>query len=68
MEVVETVGASLVFLSRYSHDLNPFEAAWSKVKARICKRIPVTRRALWCAIRSALRRVTEDDSLSCCEY
>ena len=68
IEAIEEVGATVVFLPRYSPDMNPIEAAWSKVKSLIRKQMPATRRALKCAIRSALRRVTASDALGWFEY
>ena len=68
LAAIEAVGASVVFLPRYSPDMNPIEAAWAKAKALIRRSMPATRRALKCAIRSALRRVTESDALGWFEY
>lgn len=37
-ELVESVGAQLVYLPPYSPDLNPFEKAFSKLKSDLCNR------------------------------
>ena len=37
VEVIEAVGASVLFLPPYSPDLNPIELMWSKIKAILRK-------------------------------
>ena len=54
---IESVGARVVQLPRYSPDLNPIEAAWGKVKAWIRKRSPQTVAQLRSLIRRGLRRM-----------
>jgi transposase len=49
-EMIETAGASLVYLPPYSPDFNPIENAFSKLKAHLRKAAERTVEGLWQAI------------------
>lgn len=49
-EMIEDVGAGLLFLPPYSPDFNPIEMAFSKMKARLRKAAERTVDGLWSAI------------------
>jgi len=68
LAAVEATGARVVFLPRYSPDLNPIEAAWSKVKTLVRARQPQTRRALRYAIRTAISKIRQSDALGWFRY
>jgi transposase len=59
---IENAGATVLLLPRYSPDMNPIEAAWSKVKALVRKAMPKTVSELKAAIRRALHRVRGSDA------
>ena len=61
-EAIESVGATVMMLPKYSPDLNPIEAAWSKVKAWLRKRCPQTVEELRAMMRRALRAVRPCDA------
>ncbi len=67
-EAIEATGASLLFLPRYSPDLNPIEAAWAKVKHFIRKAMPATVSELKAVMRRALRRVSASDARGWIKY
>jgi len=67
-EAIEATGASLLFLPRYSPDLNPIEAAWAKVKHFIRKAMPATVSELKAAMRRALRSVSASDARGWIKY
>jgi transposase len=46
-EAIEAQGASLMLLPPYSHDFNPIEQVFAKLKALLRKAAPRTREALW---------------------
>jgi transposase len=50
VEAIEAVGATLIYLPKYSPDLNPIELAFSKLKAHL-------RKAAEHAILRLLRRI-----------
>jgi transposase len=50
-----------LYLPRYSPELNPIEEAFSKIKHCVKKHKPRTQEALFNAIKSAIKTVTEDD-------
>ena len=60
-ELIERVGARLVYLSPYSPDFNPIENCWSKVKTFLRSAAARTRDALDQAITDALNAVTLAD-------
>ncbi|MEZ5931370.1 MAG: transposase [Alphaproteobacteria bacterium] len=53
-QVIENVGASVLYLPPYSPDLNPIEQVFAKIKAILRKVAARTREALCDAIRKAL--------------
>ena len=59
---LEAPGAEVWHLPPYSHDLNPIEQMWSKVKAYLRKVKPRDMEALLAAIAEALRSVTTQDA------
>ena len=63
-ELVEDVGASILFLPPYSPDLNPIELAWSKIKTLLRSRGARTPEALEQAVADAFFSVTECDIAS----
>ena len=61
-DLVETQGASLLFLPTYSPDFSPIEEAFSKIKAILKKEAARTHEALVEAIGKALDAVTAKDA------
>jgi transposase len=59
---LEAAGFELLLLPRYSPDLNPIEAMWSKVKAALRAAAARTVAALEAALADALARVTPSDA------
>ena len=62
-ELVESVGATVVFLPPYSPDTNPIEMAWSKVKTILRAHAARTWDALVEAVADALSKITSNDIL-----
>ena len=62
-EIIEARGAWVIFLSRYSPDLNPIENCWSKVKAVLRSIKPRTLEELLDALVEAFSSVTLKDIL-----
>jgi transposase len=71
-EVIEGVGATVVYLSPYSPDFSPIENCWSKVKEFLRARSARTYAELDSAIADALAAVTTKDIIGwfthCCCY
>jgi transposase len=61
-QAVRRTGAKLWYLPPYSHDLNPIEQMWSKVKGHLRKVKPRDVDALIAAIGDALRTITAEDA------
>jgi transposase len=59
---VEATGAEAWHLPPYSHDLNPIEQMWSKIKAYLRKVKPRDMEGLISAIADALRTVSAQDA------
>ena len=59
---IQARGAQVVFLPRYSPDLNPIEGAWSKLKAYLRKVAARTPKALDRALARGLARITATDA------
>jgi transposase len=57
-QAIRDVGARLVFLPKYSPDLNPIEQTFAKLKAFIRKRNPRSFDAISLALADALKAVT----------
>jgi len=58
---IEASGAEIWLLPPYSHDLNPIEKMWSKVKAYLRKAKARTAENLYEAIGRAMEQVTQQD-------
>ena len=70
-ELIEAVGAKLIYLPPYSPDLNPIEKCWSKIKTYLRAAKARTREALEKALREVLQLITEEDAagwFSSCGY
>ena len=67
-EMIEKVGARLVFLPAYSPDLNPIELVFAKVKQLLRSLACRTRDALWKAMQSVLNQVTPSDAINCYKH
>lgn len=63
-KAVRATGAKIWHLPPYSHDFNPIEHMWSKIKAYLRKVKPRDVNALIAAIGEALKTVTADDARS----
>ncbi len=61
-KAVRKTGAKLWHLPPYSHDFNPIEQMWSKIKAYLRKVKPRDVDALIAAIGEALRAITAEDA------
>lgn len=59
--LIESTGATLLYLPPYSPDLNPIENMWSKVKRHLRSVAARTYKALQEAVTDALIRVTPTD-------
>ena len=60
--IIRKTGAKLWHLPPYSHDFNPIEQMWSKIKAHLRKVKPRDTKALLVAIDEALRTITAEDA------
>ena len=65
---VESVGAQVLRLPRYSPDLNPIEATWAKIKALVRRAMPKNVSELKTAIRRALHKVRPSDAAGWMKY
>ena len=61
-QVLEAAGFGLIYLPRYSPDLNPIEPGWSKLKARLRAKAARTIEILDAELGSALRAITPPDA------
>jgi transposase len=61
-DLIQSVGARLVFLPPYSPDLNPIEECWSKVKQFIRSIKPRSRDALDFVVGAAMKEVSPSDA------
>src|SRR5208282_910445 len=64
-EAIERAGATLIYLPKYSPDLNPIELAFSKLKAHLRKAAEHTIPCLW---RQIGRVVTKFSAQECTNY
>ena len=64
-EAIEARGANLILLPPYSHDLNPIEQVFAKLKALLRKAAPRTREALW---RTIGEKLSMFGPLECLNY
>ena len=62
VEAIESTGAEVWFLPRYSPDFNPVEKLWSKLKASLRAAAERTKDGLIKAIGEALNRVSSTDA------
>jgi transposase len=62
-KLIESVGASVLFLPSYSPDFSPIEEAFSKIKAILCRIEARTQETLVEAIGQALDAVSQGDAL-----
>ena len=60
-EKIESVGASLIYLSPYSPDFNPIESCWSKLKQYLRSLCARSRESIEQAISLGLDLITESD-------
>jgi len=70
-ELIESVGAKLVFLPPYSPDLSPIEKMWSKLKHFIKKFRPRSVGEFHNALLNAINELKEEDFeewYECCGY
>lgn len=58
---IEATGAEIWFLPPYSHDFNPIEKMWSKIKAYLRKIRARDRESLYETVGRAMERVTQQD-------
>ena len=63
-ETIEARGASLLLLPSYSHDFNPIEQVFAKLKALLRKAAPRTREALWRNIGNAIPSFSPPECLN----
>lgn len=61
---IEACGASLLLLPAYSHDLNPIEQVFAKLKALLRKAAPRSREALWRTIGHQLARFSAAECMN----
>ena len=61
-KLVESVGATVLYLPPYSPDLNPIEMAFSKLKQLMRAAEHRTREALWSDMQRLLDKITASDS------
>jgi len=67
-EIIESVGAKIVFLPPYSPDFSPIENMWSKIKNTLRQLAPRTTGAFKKSIRIAFEGITETDLLGWFKY
>lgn len=60
-ELIESVGAKVVFLPPYSPDLSPIEKMWSKIKNILKRKKPRTKSDFHNDLFYALSEITQDD-------
>lgn len=60
-ELIESVGAKIIFLPPYSPDFNPIENMWSKIKTKLRRLAPRTARTFKKSIRIAFEDITKSD-------
>jgi transposase len=69
-KVLAEVGSSLRYLPPYSHDFNPIEPMWAKIKGSLRKAKARTQEDLYDAITKSLSEVTPQDIMGffchCC--
>ena len=61
-ELIESVGARLLYLPPYSPDFNPIELCWSKLKAHLRKKAARCTQTLGAAIKMGLQALRPSDT------
>lgn len=61
-QAIEACGAELVYLPRYSPDMNPIEKCWSKIKTALRRVAARTQEALEQALVDALNSIRPSDA------
>jgi transposase len=61
-DLLDRAGIGLLYLPRYSPELNPIEQAWAKVKGRLKAQAPRTLEALEAELKPALDTITAKDA------
>jgi len=61
-ELIESVGATVLYLPPYSPDLNPIEMAFSKLKQLLRSAAHRTMAALWSDVQRMLDKITAGDA------
>jgi len=64
-ELIESAGATLLFLPPYSPDLNPIEMIFAKIKQLLRSLACRTSEALWSVMQSVLDQVSASDAANC---
>jgi transposase len=64
-QLIQSVGAEVVFLPAYSPDLNPIEMIFAKIKQALRSLAARTRQALWDAMQSVLDQVSPTHAANC---
>ena len=67
-DLVDSVGAKIIFLPPYSPDLNPIEPMWSKLKNILRREEPRTFNEFKKSIKTAFQAVTENDLIGWYEH
>lgn len=62
-ELINSVGARVLYLPPYHPELNPIEEMWSKIKCILRKLSARDLKSFKCAIKSAYEKVTQSDLL-----
>ena len=63
-ELIESVGAELLYLPPYSPDLNPIELAFSKIKQRLRTQAYRTVDSLWKCMQEVLDTISQKDAVN----
>jgi transposase len=63
-EAIEARGAEFMLLPSYSHDFNPIEHVFAKLKALLRKAAPRTRESLWRTIGEKLEMFSPDECMN----
>ncbi len=61
-QLIEGTGCRLLFLPRYSPELNPIELCWSKLKSVLRTLAARTRESLEAAVAEAMNTITASDA------
>jgi len=61
-QLIEKMGAKLIFLPPYHPDLNPIELAWNKIRHFLKKQKARTTEALYTAYEKSIQQITEKNA------